>query len=57
MRASFEWCLDRNKLKTSDKQVFCVDEYGGKFWYLNGKYHRQNGPAVEFSNGCKWCVS
>jgi hypothetical protein len=22
-------------------------------WYLNGKLHREDGPAVEYSNGCK----
>ena len=27
---------------------------GNKFWYLNGKCHRENGPAVEQTNGTKW---
>ena len=22
-------------------------------WYLNGKLHREDGPAVEYSNGSK----
>ena len=26
----------------------------GKFWYLNGKYHRTDGPAVEWFNGNKF---
>jgi len=26
---------------------------GDKYWYLNGKYHREDGPAVEYSNGDK----
>ena len=26
---------------------------GGKEWYLNGKRHRTDGPAVECSNGYK----
>jgi hypothetical protein len=26
----------------------------GKFWYLNGKRHREDGPAVERANGDKW---
>ena len=26
---------------------------GTKFWYLNGKYHREDGPAVEYANGDK----
>jgi len=28
---------------------------GGVFvWYLNGKRHREDGPAVEFANGTRW---
>jgi len=26
---------------------------GNKFWYLNDKLHREDGPAVEFANGGK----
>jgi hypothetical protein len=31
---------------------------GSKFWFLNGEYHREDGPAVEFSDGSKsWCLN
>jgi len=30
-----------------------VDKNGNKRWRLNGKYHREDGPAVENANGCK----
>jgi len=30
-----------------------VDENGNKFWLLNGKLHREDGPAIEFANGQK----
>jgi hypothetical protein len=26
---------------------------GDKYWYLNGEYHREDGPAIEYSNGSK----
>ena len=26
---------------------------GDKVWYLNGKYHREDGPAVEYASGYK----
>ena len=26
---------------------------GTKQWWLNGKYHREGGPAIEWSNGAK----
>ena len=26
---------------------------GDKFWYLNGEFHREDGPAVELASGSK----
>ena len=32
-----------------------IVEYGGdKYWYRNGKCHREDGPAVEYANGTKF---
>jgi hypothetical protein len=30
-----------------------VYDDGSKCWYLNGKLHREDGPAVEYDNGEK----
>ena len=30
-----------------------IDDVGNKFWLLNGKLHREDGPAVEYSHGLK----
>ena len=30
-----------------------VNANGNKEWYLNGKYHRTDGPAIERVNGDK----
>ena len=30
-----------------------VDEFGNKAWYLNGKLHREDGPAIEHADGYK----
>ena len=27
---------------------------GSKYWYLNGKLHREDGPAIEYADGEKW---
>jgi hypothetical protein len=27
---------------------------GDKFWYLNGKRHREDGPAIEYADGDKY---
>ena len=27
---------------------------GSKFWYLNGEYHREDGPAIEWADGDKF---
>jgi len=31
-----------------------VDQYGTKYWWLNGEYHRVDGPAVEYADGAKY---
>ena len=30
-----------------------VSEWGTKTWWLNGKRHREDGPAVEWASGTK----
>jgi hypothetical protein len=31
---------------------------GTKSWHLNGKLHREDGPAIEYANGSKyWCLN
>jgi hypothetical protein len=30
-----------------------VDDDGSKEWYLNNKLHREDGPAVEYTDGTK----
>jgi len=30
-----------------------IDDYGDKYWHLNGKLHRTDGPAVERADGHK----
>jgi len=40
--------------KVKNNGSFCVFyELGGKDYYVNGKKHRENGPAVEYYNGIK----
>jgi len=38
------------KLKKPTCQIY---SNGTKHWFLNGKFHREDGPAVEHSNGYK----
>ena len=35
----------------TDKPVMKIDSNGNKCWWLNGKRHREDGPAVEWANG------
>ena len=37
-----------------EKSVCNIDIYGDKFWRLNGKLHREDGPAIEYPNGHKF---
>ena len=34
--------------------IFIINDIGGKEWYLNGKLHREDGPAYEGSSGTKY---
>jgi hypothetical protein len=35
-----------------------VDQFGNKWWWLNGKIHREDGPAYECISGRKyWCLN
>ena len=38
------------KLKKSECKIF---PDGTKHWYINGKLHRTDGPAVEYTDGSK----
>ena len=47
-------------LKVSDQDILdyingvkCVVEDGTKKWYKDGKLHRENGPAIEYTSGRK----
>jgi hypothetical protein len=31
-----------------------IDTDGTKYWYLNGKIHREDGPAIEGTTGSKY---
>ena len=33
---------------------YIVDEYENQYWYLNGKWHREDGPAIIRPNGSKY---
>ena len=54
MSRTFNWCKDKTRLSTCDKQVFYINRFGNKFWFLNGERHRENGPAVEWTDGNKF---
>ena len=40
------------------KLEYKINEYGVKCWSLNGKRHREDGPAIEFADGYKeWWIN
>ena len=41
-------------MKTKHEPVCEVYANGDKRWFINGKYHREDGPAVENANGSKY---
>jgi len=45
-------------MKNNNNPICEVDEYGTKYWYLNGELHREDGPAAEYADGSKyWYVN
>ena len=37
-----------------ENESICITAYNGtRRWYLNGQYHREDGPAIEYSDGSK----
>jgi len=41
-----------------DDPILQVVEDGTKFWYLNGRLHREDGPAIIWSDGTEeWWVN
>lgn len=47
--------LEGKTLFIKNNEVFkAIDEKGGVFYYLNGKLHRENGPAIEYADGDKY---
>jgi len=41
------------RIKVMIKYTVEVYADGDKYWYLNGKLHREDGPAVEWADGYK----
>jgi len=42
-----------NIMDKSNQPTCEIDWHGNKRWYLNGRRHREDGPAIESSNGYK----
>ena len=43
---------------TKPQPVLRVDTDGNKAWFLNGKLHREDGPAIEYADGYKiWLLN
>ena len=44
-----------NKNEIIEESICKIDEYGNKYWRLNGELHRENHlPAIEKYNGTKF---
>jgi hypothetical protein len=43
-----------NRLFSQKSEVIEDAVTGMKSWVRNGELHREDGPAIEFTNGAKW---
>lgn len=40
------------------RSILSVDNYQNQFWYLNGKLHREDGPACIYTSGARhWYIN
>lgn len=42
------------KIYNDGKYIVCEFRDGSKYWYLNGKSHRESAPAIELAIGTKY---
>jgi len=40
-------------MKKDNQPIYETNQYGDKYWSLNGQFHREDGPAIEYINGNK----
>jgi hypothetical protein len=38
----------------NNQPILEIDQYGNKYWWSNGIFHRDDGPAVEYTDGSKY---
>jgi hypothetical protein len=42
----------------NNRSKLFTDRFGTKCWLLNGKMHREDGPAIEYADGSKeWYIN
>jgi len=41
-------------VKSNNQPICEINSIGTKYWYLNDRLHREDGPAVEYVDGDKW---
>ena len=45
-------------MSINKKSICEISNSGNKYWWLNGKLHREEGPAVEYADGSKrWMIN
>ena len=54
MKTIKESGLSVEELINIEQLTMKEDTYGTKYWYLNDKLHRVDGPAIEYTNGTKF---
>ena len=63
MKMKFLYSIGKSNIKTIRVKVWCdkpddftgiaIDRHGDKHWWLDGKSHREDGPAIERADGYK----
>lgn len=48
------WCIKDTNMPHNEGELAIEYKDGDKFWYLNGRRHRLDGPAIEYKDGTKF---
>jgi hypothetical protein len=54
IKATYVDSMGDERLRRMIEYTVKVSDTGDKYWWINGKLHREDGPAIEYADGHKY---
>jgi hypothetical protein len=48
--------FDFKSIPLSNGGIRIEMQNGNQYWFLNGQFHREDGPAIDQKNNKGWCI-